>query len=87
LGPRVNAGGRVGEAGLGVQLLTTTDPDAATGIAMRLDQYNTDRREIESGVLDAAMAQAEQQASDESPLILVASEGWHPGVSASSRGG
>jgi len=80
LGPRVNAGGRVGEAGLGVQLLTTTDPDAATGIAMRLDQYNTDRREIESGVLDAAMAQAEQQASDESPLILVASEGWHPGV-------
>jgi single-stranded-DNA-specific exonuclease len=80
LGPRVNAGGRVGEAGLGVQLLTTTDPDAATGMAMRLDQYNTERREIEVGVLDAAMAQAERQASDDSPLILVASEGWHPGV-------
>ncbi|CAN0567590.1 unnamed protein product, partial [Laminaria digitata] len=80
LGPRVNAGGRVGEAGLGVQLLTTTDPDAATGIAVRLDQYNTERREIEAVVLDAAMAQAERQVSDDSPLVLVASEGWHPGV-------
>jgi single-stranded-DNA-specific exonuclease len=80
LGPRVNAGGRVGEAGLGVKLLTTTDPDAAVGIAMRLDQYNSERREIEASVLDAAMAQAERQATDDAPLILVASEGWHPGV-------
>lgn len=80
LGPRVNAGGRVGDAGLGVKLLTSTDADAAVGIAVRLDQYNAERREIESGVLDAAMAQAERQASDDTPLILVASEGWHPGV-------
>ena len=80
LGPRVNAGGRVGEAGLGVQLLTTNDRDAATGMAMRLDGYNTERREIEARVLDAAMAQAERQAADDTPLILVASEGWHPGV-------
>ena len=80
LGPRVNAGGRVGEAGLGVQLLTTNDRDAATGMAMRLDGYNTERREIEAGVLDGAMAQAERQAADDTPLILVASEGWHPGV-------
>lgn len=80
LGPRVNAGGRVGDAGLGVKLLTSTDPDAAVGIAMRLDQYNAERREIEAVVQDAAMAQAERQASDDSPLILVAAEGWHPGV-------
>lgn len=80
LGPRVNAGGRVGDAGLGVKLLTSTDPDAAVGMAMRLDQYNADRREIEATVQDAAMAQAERQANDDTPLILVAAEGWHPGV-------
>lgn len=80
LGPRVNAGGRVGEAGLGVKLLTTNDPDEATGIAMRLDQYNTERREIEAAVLDAAMAQAEQQAESDAALIVAAAEGWHPGV-------
>ena len=80
LGPRVNAGGRVGEAGLGVKLLTTNDKDEATGIAMRLDQYNSERREIEAAVLNAAMAQAERQAEADAPLILVASEGWHPGV-------
>ena len=80
LGPRVNAGGRVGEAGLGVKLLTTNDKDEATGIAMRLDQYNSERREIEAAVLKAAMAQAERQAEADAPLILVASEGWHPGV-------
>jgi single-stranded-DNA-specific exonuclease len=80
LGPRVNAGGRVGESGLGVQLLTTNDPDVATGLATRLDTYNSERREIETAVLDAAMAQAEQQVSGDTPLIVAASEGWHPGV-------
>ena len=80
LGPRVNAGGRVGEAGLGVKLLTTTDVDEAAGIATRLDQYNSERREIEAAVLEAAMAQAEQQAEADAPLIVAASEGWHPGV-------
>ena len=80
LGPRVNAGGRVGEAGLGVKLLTTVDRDEATGIAVRLDEYNTERREIEAAVLDAAMAQAEQQADAGAPLIVAVSEGWHPGV-------
>ncbi|MEX2454133.1 MAG: single-stranded-DNA-specific exonuclease RecJ [Rhodospirillaceae bacterium] len=81
LGPRVNAGGRVGEAGLGVRLLTATDRDEAAGIATRLDRYNEERREIESGVLDAAMAQAERQAAgSDTSLILVAGAGWHPGV-------
>ena len=76
----MNAGGRVGEAILGVELLTAVDPDVAVGIAMRLDGYNTERREIEAAVLDAAMALAEHQVSEDMPLILVASEGWHPGV-------
>lgn len=80
MGPRVNAGGRVGDAGLGVRLLTAASKDEATGIAVRLDQYNTERREIEAAVLDAAMSQAETQAESDVPLILVASEGWHPGV-------
>ncbi len=80
LGPRVNAGGRVGEAGLGVRLLTAVDRDEAAGIATRLDRYNEERREIEAGVLDAAMRQAETQAEDDTPLILAAGEGWHPGV-------
>ena len=80
LGPRVNAGGRVGEAGLGVKLLTTMDIDEATGIATRLDQYNTERREIEAAVLEDAMTQAEQQVEAGAPLIFTSSDGWHPGV-------
>ena len=78
LGPRVNAGGRVGEAGMGVRLLTTDDPTQARTLAEQLDGYNKERRQIESDVLDQAMAMAEPQADD--PVILVAADGWHPGV-------
>ncbi len=77
LGPRVNAGGRVGEADLGVRLLTTRDPIEATDLAKRLDGYNRDRQRIEADVLAAALAQAEENQND---LTLVAGEGWHPGV-------
>lgn len=80
LGPRVNAGGRVGDSGLGVRLLTTGDRDEARGLADRLDQYNRERQEIEQGVLEAAMAQAEKQAESDRAIIMVANEGWHPGV-------
>ena len=79
-GPRVNAGGRVGEAGLGVRLLTTNDRDEAGAIAVRLDEYNKQRQEIEASVFEAAQSRAESAARDGAPLILVASEGWHPGV-------
>ncbi len=79
-GPRVNAGGRVGEAGLGVRLLTTDDRDEAGAIAVRLDEYNKQRQEIETSVFEAAQARAESAAENGAPLILVASEGWHPGV-------
>lgn len=79
LGPRVNAGGRVGEAPLGAQLLMTQDSAEAVTIARRLDGWNTERREIEAQVLEDAMAQAEASGLRDA-LIVVAGEGWHPGV-------
>ncbi len=78
LGPRVNAGGRVGEADLGVRLLTTSDGAEAARLAQLLDGHNATRREIEAQVFEDAMAQAEE--SDTSGLVFVAGEGWHPGV-------
>ena len=78
LGPRVNAGGRVGEAGLGVRLLTTDDAVEARAIAERLDGYNRDRQRIEAEVLEHATEMAEARAED--PVVVVAAEGWHPGV-------
>ncbi|MDE3080791.1 MAG: single-stranded-DNA-specific exonuclease RecJ [Paracoccaceae bacterium] len=79
LGPRVNAGGRIGQADLGARLLSTADAAEAAALAERLDQLNTERREIEMRVRDAAMAQAEARGLD-APLVWAAGEGWHPGV-------
>ena len=78
LGPRVNAGGRVGEATLGVRLLTTEDPDEARDIAAQLSRLNEERRAIEAEVQLAAEAQLERQ-HNRSVLVL-AGRGWHPGV-------
>jgi single-stranded-DNA-specific exonuclease len=83
LGPRVNAGGRVGEAGLGAALLTTSDPEQAKSIAKQLDDFNRERRAIEAACLDAAIAEVEEeveQGSLDDGLVYVAAEGWHPGV-------
>ncbi len=84
LGPRVNAGGRVGESGLGARLLATGDVAEAAAIAARLDGYNKERQAIEAAVLEAALAQGEAQAGpgaeSDVPVIMAASEGWHPGV-------
>lgn len=79
LGPRVNAGGRIGAADLGARLLATTEPSEAVALAQRLDTLNTDRREIEGRVRDAALAQAEARGFD-APLVWAADDGWHPGV-------
>lgn len=79
LGPRVNAGGRVGAADLGARLLATDDPKEAAELALRLDRLNEERRAIETQVRDAAMAQAEARGLD-GPLVWAAGEGWHPGV-------
>lgn len=78
LGPRVNAGGRVGEASLGTRLLTTDDPAEARVLAERLDGYNRERQALEGVVLEAATKQVEAQG--DSPLAFAALEGWHPGV-------
>lgn len=80
-GPRVNAGGRVGEAGLGARLLTTEDPMEAQNIAQQLHHYNEERRAIEAFVQEEAIAKLESAPpKQDQPLILVAGEGWHPGV-------
>ena len=83
LGPRVNAGGRIGEAGLGARLLSTEDAGEAAEIARRLDALNRERRAIEAAVLDAAIAQVESGADAggrDSPFVMAHDEGWHPGV-------
>ena len=79
LGPRVNAGGRIGEANLGARLLATDDEREAAHLAARLDQLNTDRREITEAVRLEALAQAEARGLD-APLVWAAADGWHPGV-------
>ncbi|WP_439532924.1 single-stranded-DNA-specific exonuclease RecJ [Polymorphobacter sp.] len=78
LGPRVNAGGRVGAADLGVRLLTTDDPAEAAQIAQELNRLNDDRKAIEAEVTEAALALAHKQ--EDSPITVVAGAGWHPGV-------
>ncbi len=82
IGPRINAGGRVGRSDLGVRLLSTDDADEAAGLAEELDELNRTRRDIETQVLEQAIAVAEVQGltlSDD-PVIVVAREDWHPGV-------
>ena len=79
LGPRVNAGGRIGAAELGARLLATDDPHEAAALAERLDDLNTERREIEASVRAAALAQAETRGLD-AALVWAAGPGWHPGV-------
>ena len=82
LGPRINAGGRIGRADLGVRLLLEADVSEAARIAAELDRLNSERRVIEQ----AAEAQAEAEAfaslglEDKGSVIVTASEGWHPGV-------
>lgn len=82
LGPRVNAGGRVGDSGAGARLLTAADPALAAKIAADLDRWNRERQAIEADVLEQALAQAEARWEKDGPSALVwaAGEGWHPGV-------
>jgi single-stranded-DNA-specific exonuclease len=79
IGPRVNAGGRVGAADLGARLLATDDAAVAAEMAGRLDIYNRERQAIEANTLQAAIAMVERV--EQSPvLIFAAAENWHPGV-------
>jgi single-stranded-DNA-specific exonuclease len=78
LGPRINAGGRVGKSDLGVRLLTTEDWDEARTIAAELDRLNEERRAIEKLVQDQAEEMADRLANRSVPVV--AGTGWHPGV-------
>ena len=82
LGPRINAGGRVGRSELGAQLLSTDDPAQAEAIAAELDRYNSERRAIETQVLDEAQEMAAKQLAGQpqAAALIVAAAGWHPGV-------
>jgi single-stranded-DNA-specific exonuclease len=82
LGPRINAGGRIGDAGLGARLLATGDEMEAARIAVLLDKLNRERKAIETHMLEEAVARAEQliEADPEVPLLLIGADGWHKGV-------
>ncbi len=79
LGPRVNAGGRVGQADLGARLLASEDAIETRALAQQLDALNAERREIEARVLAQAIEQVESGRC-RAPLLFVAGEGWHAGV-------
>lgn len=78
-GPRVNAGGRVGESDLGWRLLSTDDKLEARVLAQKLHEYNAERKNIEQDVIDYALGYVEDKAKDDF-VILACGEGWHPGV-------
>lgn len=82
VGPRINAGGRIGDAALGARLLLTEDPAEAATIAAELDRLNRERQVIEQEAVAEALAQADKQLTDEpdAPVVATFSPDWHPGV-------
>ncbi|MBU0582865.1 MAG: single-stranded-DNA-specific exonuclease RecJ [Alphaproteobacteria bacterium] len=82
IGPRINAGGRIGDAALGSRLLATDDPVEATTIAETLDRLNQERQAMEQGMLAEARAEADAElvGGPGPAIILTASPNWHPGI-------
>lgn len=81
LGPRINAGGRIGRADLGARLLSTDDPLEAAALAAELDALNGSRKDVERDVQDAAVRQIERESNQaDAPCLIVAQDDWHPGV-------
>jgi single-stranded-DNA-specific exonuclease len=82
LGPRINAGGRIGKSDLGARLLSTDDPDEARALAQELDALNVARREVERQVTDEAMRRVEASGAhaDGSAVVVIEGADWHPGV-------
>jgi single-stranded-DNA-specific exonuclease len=82
LGPRINAGGRIGDAALGARLLTSDDPAECERIAAELDRLNQERQAMEAAMVEEAVAEAEAEiGAGEGPAVIVtASAHWHPGV-------
>lgn len=79
LGPRINAAGRLDDAGTAVELMLTEDPDRAEALAIQLDRANQDRQALERAITAAAMEQAQGRAERARGLVLF-DDGWHPGV-------
>jgi single-stranded-DNA-specific exonuclease len=81
-GPRINAGGRIGDAALGSRLLLTADPVEAARIAAELERLNRERQEIEKAAVEEACAQAEHflAGNPEAPVIVTTASAWHPGI-------
>lgn len=80
LGPRLNAVGRMGVPGWGVELLLTEDSQEAERLANLLDEENRSRQNVEADILAQAVEQVETRGGDQEPAIVVAGENWHPGV-------
>jgi single-stranded-DNA-specific exonuclease len=82
IGPRINAGGRIGDASLGARLLLLDDPIAARELAGRLNDLNRERQEIERLAVEEALAEAEAflARTPDQPVIIAASQAWHPGI-------
>lgn len=80
LGPRINAGGRVGESALGSLLLSCDDKVRSAELASRLETYNKERQDIEASVLKEAEALIDDSEAQNASIVIVAGGGWHPGV-------
>jgi single-stranded-DNA-specific exonuclease len=82
IGPRINAGGRIGDAGLGARLLTSDDSDECERLALELERLNQERQAIEAAMLEEAVAEAEAEIGTEEgpPVLLGGNERWHAGV-------
>ena len=80
LGPRINAGGRIGQSDLGARLLTTDRADEAASLAGQLHALNTERQAIERSLLEAAHRSVERQREAGLPVLMASGAGWHPGV-------
>ncbi len=80
LGPRINAGGRISEADLGLRLLLSEDRIEALALAEKLEAVNRTRQDVEAGIMEAAMFAAEIQVAAGRAAVLVTGQGWHPGV-------
>lgn len=83
LGPRINAGGRIGRSDLGARLLSTDDASVALELAQELDGLNAERKEVEREVTEAAVRAIEsglERSQLDGPAVVVSGEGWHPGV-------
>jgi single-stranded-DNA-specific exonuclease len=82
VGPRINAGGRIGDAGLGSRLLTLDEPMKAEAIAVRLDELNRERQAMEAEMLAEAEAEAlaEYGTGEDASVIVTARDRWHPGI-------